>query len=158
MNPSRPAVYGLVPCATVLLTVATAARRDAMTATAVFVSERPPMLSVSLANHLLTRRLIDEAGEFVVNLAATDQAELATKLGSTHGVEVDKFSAFGLVTEPAEAVAAPRIAGSYASLDCKVAGSFAAGDYTVYVCDVAAYAVDESRRPLVWHQGSYFPI
>ena len=58
-------VTGILPCAAVIPTVAAGGRRDAMTATAVFVSEDRPLVSVSVAEHLLTHDLIEEAGEFV---------------------------------------------------------------------------------------------
>ena len=158
MSSEPPMVTGLVPCATVLVSVASGARRDATTATAVFVAEKPPLLSVSLADHILTRELVEESGQFVVNIASSEQTDLAGRLGSTHGGEVDKFTAFDVPTEPAEVVASPRIAGSYANLECTVTASHPAGRYTVYLCDVVAYAVDESKRPLVWHRGQYVSL
>ena len=95
-------VTGMLPCPAVILTVAAGERHDAMTATAVFVSENPPLLSVSVAEHLLTRELIDEAGEFVVNLATPEQVEMVRKLGSTHGGEIDKLTEFDVATQASE--------------------------------------------------------
>ena len=46
----------LVPCSVVLLSVGTEERQDAMTATAMFASESPPLFTVSVANtHCLSR-------------------------------------------------------------------------------------------------------
>ncbi|MCZ7662961.1 MAG: flavin reductase family protein [Thermoleophilia bacterium] len=158
MSSTQPPVSGLVPCSTVLLTASAYARQDAMTATAIFISEEPPILSVSVAKHILTHYLIGESGEFVANLAAGDQLELARQLGSTHGTEVDKIEHFNVPVEIGEKVAAPRIQGSYASLECRVLNSYDAGDFVVYFAEVLASSVDPSKVPLVWHQGRYYPL
>src|SRR5680860_273267 len=95
------AVTGLIPCSVVLLTAADGDRRDAMTATTVFVAEEPPVLTMSVAKHILMHDLIETSREFVVNLASSEQASLAKKLGATHGRDVDKFAEFSLVSRPA---------------------------------------------------------
>lgn len=151
-------VTGILPCAAVILTVAAGGQRDAMTATAVFVSEDPPLVSVSVAEHLLTHDLIEQAGEFVVNLATPEQLELVRKLGSSHGRDMDKFERFDIVTEPSEKLSAPRIAGSYACLECRVFASHRVATYWVYEAKVVAYGWDKGRGPLVWHQGRYFAL
>ncbi len=129
-----------------------------MTATAFFVSEVPPLLSVSVAGHHLTNALIQQSGEFVVNLATPEQLEMVRKLGSTHGRDLDKFEEFRLATEPSDTVGAARIAGSYAFLECKVVGSHAAATYRVYTAEVSAFAVHEEWKPLLWHLGGFFSI
>jgi flavin reductase (DIM6/NTAB) family NADH-FMN oxidoreductase RutF len=158
MTDERAPVTGILPCAGVILTVAAGARRDAMTATAVFVSEDPPLVSVSVAEHLLTRDLIEQAGEFVVNLATPEQVELVRKLGSTHGRDLDKFERFNIATEPSEKLGAPRIAGSYACLECRVFASHRVATYWVYEAKVVAFVLDKGRGPLVWHQGRFYAL
>jgi flavin reductase (DIM6/NTAB) family NADH-FMN oxidoreductase RutF len=158
MTGERAVVTGILPCAAVILTVAAGGQRDAMTATAVFVSEHPPLVSVSVAEHVLTRDLIDRAGEFVVNLVTPEQVELVRQLGSTRGRDLDKFARFDIATEPSEKLGAPRLAGSYACLECRVAASHKAATYSVYEAEVVAYAVDKMRGPLVWHQGRLFAL
>lgn len=158
MTKQQTAVAALLPCPAVILTAAAGERRDAMTATAFFVSEVPPLLSVSVAGHHLTNELIDESGEFVVNLATPEQFEMVRQLGSTHGRDLDKFEEFGVAAELSEMVGAPRIAGSYASLECKVVGSHPAATYRVYTAEVLAYVVDTERSPLLWHRGRFFSM
>jgi len=150
-------VTGSLPCPVVIVTVA-GTQRDAMTATAIFVSEDPPLLSVSVAEHVLSHDLLQEAGEFVVNLATPEQLELVKQLGSTHGRDVDKFERFGIVTESSENVRAPRIAGSYACLECRVVASHRAAGYRVYTAEVVGHVVHKDKSPLVWHQGRYFTL
>jgi flavin reductase (DIM6/NTAB) family NADH-FMN oxidoreductase RutF len=155
MNDRQTTVTGLLPCPAVIVTSTSGERRDAMTGTAFFVAEIPPLLSVSVAGQHLTNELIEESGEFVVNLATAEQVELLHKLGSTHGRDLDKFEEFGVGAEPGETVGAPRISGAYACLECRVVESHSAGTYRVYTAEVAASAVHEERRPLLWHLGGF---
>ena len=158
MTEERAIISGVLPCPVVVLTAAAGDRRDAMTATAFFVSEEPPLVSISVAQHLLTNELIEQSGEFVINLAADDQAEMARGLGSVHGRDADKYDKFGVATLPGEKIAAPRVDGCYASLECRVVGSRKVSGYQVYTAEVVAFAVDRGRRPLLWHQGRFHSL
>ena len=148
----------IIPTSAILLTVATKERQDAMTASAMFVSEDLPLLVVSVAKHILTHDLIEEAGEFVLNVASSNQAKLARKLGSTHGREVDKFKEFNMSTEKASKVNSPMIKGSFAHLECKVVTSYSSGNYTIYVAEVVDYRADEKLVPVAWHRNNYFVL
>jgi flavin reductase (DIM6/NTAB) family NADH-FMN oxidoreductase RutF len=158
MTDKRAKVTGILPCPVVVLTAAAGEQRDAMVATAFFVSEDPPLISVSVAEHLLTHDLIEQSGEFVVNLASPEQVQMIRKLGSTHGREVNKFEQFQVATEPSEQLGAPRIAGSCAGLECKVVASHSVAAYKVYTAEVVAHMVDKERSPLLWHDRHYFSL
>jgi flavin reductase (DIM6/NTAB) family NADH-FMN oxidoreductase RutF len=149
---------GLLPSSVVLLTAAAGGRRDIMTATASFVAEDRPLLVVSLARHLLSHELVESAGEFVLNVASRDQAELAAQVGSVHGTEVDKFERFGFATEASEVVSAPRLAEACAALECRVVDSFPASVYTVFVGEVVAAVSDPSLVPLIWLRGRFHEL
>lgn len=148
----------IIPTSVMLLTVATKEKQDAMTASAMFVSEDLPLLVVSVARHLFTHELIEEAGEFVLNVASRNQVKLARKLGATHGKEMDKFQEFNMSTEEAGKVNSPIIKGSFAHLECKVVTSHSAGNYTIYVAEVVDYKVDDNLVPVVWHHNNYFTL
>ena len=89
----------LVPCSVVLLSVAGKQKKDAMTATCMFVSEDPAYFVVSVAKSSSTYQLIEESAEFVLNIASASQVKLAKALGATHGDKVDKFAKFKIGTE-----------------------------------------------------------
>lgn len=129
-----------------------------MTATAFFVAEVPPLLSVSVSGHHLTNELIEESGEFVVNVATPEQVEIVRKLGSAHGRDIDKFREFQVDTEPSETVGAPRVTGVFASLECKVVSSHEAATYHVYTAEVSACVAYEERTPLLWHLDRFFSM
>lgn len=148
----------LVPCSVTLLSVATKRKVDAMTASAMFVSESPPLLVVSVAKHIVSHNLIEEAGKFVLNIASTKQVKLAKQLGFTHGKEVDKFKRFNVPKAKASKVEAPLIKGSFANIECKVITSLSAANYVIYLAEVVASRVDEKLVPVAWFGNKYFAL
>lgn len=148
----------LVPCSVALLTVATKGKQDAMTASTMFVSENPPLLCVSVAKHIVSHGLIEKVGEFVLNLASTNQVKLARQLGFTHGSEVDKFKRFGIRKEKASKIGSPLIKGSFANIECKVITSLSAANYIVYLAEAVAWKIDNQLTPIAWHNNKYFAL
>ncbi|HAR95090.1 MAG TPA: hypothetical protein DCR97_03885, partial [Deltaproteobacteria bacterium] len=112
MVSEKTRVSRIMPCSVNLLTVASKTERDAMTAGAMFISEDPPLFVVSVQKGILTHRLIEETGQFVLNVASAEQTGLAKQLG--HEKVVDKFREFGIATGIAKVVQAPTIIGSFA--------------------------------------------
>jgi flavin reductase (DIM6/NTAB) family NADH-FMN oxidoreductase RutF len=147
-----------LPCPVILLSAGTAEKQDAMTATAMFVSEEPPLVVVSVGKYSFSHGLIEKTGEFVLNVAATEQVKLAKLLGATHGGELDKFKEFNIGIEEAESVVSPLIKGSFSHLECKVITSYPLGHYVLYLASVSAYKVDEKKVPLAWHALRYFSL
>jgi len=158
MKKELSGISRLLPCSVTLLTVGVRGKQDAMTASAMFVSENPPLLTVSVAKHIVSHDLIEQAGEFVLNVASSNQVKLARQLGFTHGREMDKFKRFGLRKEKAKKVGSPLIKGSYASIECKVITSLSAANYIVYLAEVVAYKADEKQVPVAWHRNKYFSL
>lgn len=151
---SNVKITHLMPCSVTLLTVATDKERDAMTASSMCISEDPPLFVVSIHKGTLTQRLIEESGQFVLNIASTEQVKLAKKLG--HEKAADKFKEFGIETEKATGVAAPIIKGSFASIECKVMTSFTANKFTVYMAEGVESARNEKLLPLGWYADRYW--
>jgi flavin reductase (DIM6/NTAB) family NADH-FMN oxidoreductase RutF len=148
----------VMPCPVVLLTVGTKEKRDAMTATAMFVAENLPLLTVSLSKSSTCHTLIEETGECCLNVASVDQVHLARQLGATHGREVDKFSKFTIPVQDPSIIKASRIQGSFASLECQVITSHQAGNYIVYLVEVVAFGQDEKLVPLAWCGNHYYAL
>lgn len=151
-------VTRLIPCSVVLLSVATKDRQDAMTATATFVAEELPLLTVSVSKKSTCHELIEKSGELALNVAAADQTGLARKLGATHGKDIDKFKEFSIKTEAAEKISAPLIAGSLANIECKVVTSFPASNYIVYLVEAVALKADRHKVPIAWFNDTYYAL
>jgi flavin reductase (DIM6/NTAB) family NADH-FMN oxidoreductase RutF len=148
----------MVPCSVVLLSAGTKETRDAMTATAMFVAENLPLLTISLAKTSTCRDLIEKTGECMLNVASVEQVDIANKLGATHGRDMDKFKEFNIATDKASKIKAPAIAGSYANIECEIITSHQAGNYIVYLAEVVACKVNEKQVPMVWHNNKYFAV
>jgi len=145
-----------MPCSVNLLTVATKLERQAITASAMFISENPPLLVVSIHKDTTTHELIEESGHFVLNIASTGQMKLAKKLG--HEKVADKFKEFGIETEKAATVDAPIIKGSFASVECKVITSLSVSHFTLYVAEVIDFVINEGLSPMVWDMDRYYAL
>jgi len=158
MNGDLSKVSRIVPASVALLSAGTKDKRDVMTGSAMFVSEDLPLLVVSVAKHIYSHELIEDTGEFVLNVASGDQIKMAAQIGSTHGKEVDKFREFNISTEEASKVQAPLIKGSFANLECKVVSSYATGNYTIYVAEVVDYKVDDTLSPVAWFRNKYLAL
>jgi flavin reductase (DIM6/NTAB) family NADH-FMN oxidoreductase RutF len=148
----------ILPCSVVLLSAGTKGKKDAMTATAMFVSEKPPLITVSVAKHIVSHELIEQAGEFVLNVASPEQAGLARQLGATHGDKVDKFKEFNVKTAKASHVQSPMIKDSYANLECRVITSMTAATYTIYLAEVVAFQVNGKSEPIAWFDNTYYSL
>jgi len=148
----------LLPCSVTFLSVGTKGKQDAMTASAMFVCEDPPLLTVSVSKQIISHDLIEKAGEFVLNVASTNQVKLARQLGFTHGREVDKFKRFNIRKEKARKVGSPLVKGSFAHLECKVITSLSAANYIVYLAEVVANKVENKLIPMAWFGNKYFAL
>ncbi len=151
-------VSHLMPCSVVLLSAGNGAKKDAITATSMFVSEDPPLFVVSVDRGHLTHALIEETGQFVLNVASVGQVKLARGLGSTHGDKVDKFKKFAIKTEKAKVVSAPIIKGSSVSIECNVLTSFPVSTYTVYLASPVDFTVNKDLTPLAWHFNRFYSM
>ena len=158
MEKRKPRVSHVMPCSVVLVTAGSSEKRDAMTATCMFISEDPPLLVVSVDKHSLTHEFIEESAEFTLNVVSTNQVDLAKKLGAMHGKNVDKFKSLGIATEPGTKVKAPIVTGAFASIECKVITSFPVSRYTAYVAEAIGYTISEKSSPVAWHQDRYYKL
>lgn len=90
-------------------------------------SSNPPMVCISIGepedrtrNVKDTRKCIEETEEFVVNIATSEMLESVVATAMTLPFEVDEFVVANLTPIASETVAAPRIAESPISLECRL--------------------------------------
>lgn len=105
------------------------------------VSKTPPLLACAITSTAHSSRLIEEAGEFVVNVplqALNDQIDYC---GFHSGKDVDKFKETRLTAKPSRRVRAPIIDECVAHMECKLRQVVEAGDKKLFVGEVVeAYA------------------
>jgi len=80
----------------------------------------PPKIAVVIDNNTLTRRLVEASGVFGLQLPGVAFARETLAVGTSNGVDLDKFAAFRLETFRAEKIDVPMLAACTAWLECKV--------------------------------------
>ena len=107
------------------------------------VCTNPPMLSISVRPERYSYHMIEESGEFVVNLT-TEQLVRATDFcGVRSGKDIDKFKEMHLTPLPSKEISAPGIAESPVNIACRVTESRALGSHTMFIAEVVGVTVDD---------------
>ena len=150
-------VFYWVPCSVVFVSTAHEDKKDIMTATAMFVSEKEPLLVVSVAKGHLTEKLISQSGKFVVVIAADDQKQLAMQVGSFKGEASDKFERFKIRATPIDTGEALIPEGAAAWMVCAVESSSEIKGYRLFTGRVVNQN-DSGKSPLVWHKDAFFKL
>jgi len=146
-----------LPCPVVFISTAFEDKRDIMTATAMFVSEKEPLVNVSVAKGHLTTKLIEQSGGFFLIIASESQKELANQLGSVRGDVEDKFKRFSISTLPPEPGKPLIPAGSTAWFECTVVNSQEISGYVVLTARVINQQ-EFGSPPLLWQKGKLFGL
>jgi flavin reductase (DIM6/NTAB) family NADH-FMN oxidoreductase RutF len=112
----------------------------------------PARLAAVIASGTHTRTLIEESGEFVVNVPTLSMIDTVYAVGKVSGADEDKFEQHGLTTAPASIVGAPLLEGCAAWLECRLIREQTIEEkYDLFVADVvAAWADDASFVDGVW--------
>ncbi|MCC8149998.1 MAG: flavin reductase family protein [Lachnospiraceae bacterium] len=105
----------------------------------------PAMVSISVRKERYSYDIIRETGEFVMNLNTKDLTYATDYCGVKSGRDVDKFSALHLTPSASKTVAAPGIAESPVSLECKVTQSIELGSHVMFLAEVTAVSVDPAH-------------
>jgi flavin reductase (DIM6/NTAB) family NADH-FMN oxidoreductase RutF len=101
----------------------------------------PPLLAISLAPTHHSHSLIEESGEFIVNIPTLDLLQAVYACGSLTGRSFDKFKKTNLTPMPAKKVKAPAIRECIGHLECEVESKVSTGDHTIFVGKIIeAYA------------------
>jgi flavin reductase (DIM6/NTAB) family NADH-FMN oxidoreductase RutF len=149
-------VFYWLPCSVVFVSTAYEDKKDIMTATALFVSEKEPLL-ISVAKGRLTEKLIEQAGKFTLVIAGNDQKQLAMQVGSAKGEDINKFERFTIKAKPGAGSAALVPEGAAAWMECEVESSSEIKGYRLFIGRVVNQN-DTGKPPLVWHKDKFFKL
>ncbi len=152
-----PDVFYWLPCSVVFVSTAHEDRRDIMTATAMFVSEKEPLLMISVSKDHLTEKLINQSGTFTLVIGGEDHRQLAMQVGSTKGETEDKFDKFSIPTVSGTAGNAPVPEGAAAWMVCDVESSHDIKGYRLFIGRVVDQH-DTGKPPLVWQKDKFFGL
>jgi len=150
-------VFYWLPCSVVFVSTAHEDKKDIMTATAMFVSEKEPLLVISVAKDHLTEKLIAQSRKFTVVIAGADHEKLAMQVGSAKGEDSDKFERFAIKAAPGTGSAALIPEGAAAWMECEVESSKEIQGYQLFMGRVVNQD-DCGKPPLVWHKDKFFSL
>ena len=104
----------------------------------------PPKAYVSIRPERYSYDLVRESGEFVLNLPTEKLIRAVDWCGVRSGRDCNKFEEMKLTAAPCSAVAAPQIAESPITLECRVCQIVPLGSHDMFLADIVAVNVDDS--------------
>lgn len=108
------------------------------------ICSSPAMLYVSVRPERYSHHMIQDTGEFVVNLTTEELVRATDYCGVRSGKDVDKWKETGLTRGKAEKLSyAPVIAESPVNLECRVTEVKKLGSHDMFLAEVVAVQVDE---------------
>ena len=131
------------------------------------ICSEPPMVSISVRPERYSHHMIEETGEFVINLTTEELVYATDYCGVKSGKDVDKWAEMNLTPIAAEHVKAPMVAESPVNLECRVTQKLELGSHDMYIAEVLAVHVDDrymddtgrfnlnDAKPLVYSHGRY---
>lgn len=134
------------------------------------VCSEPPMLSISVRPERFSHEIIQETGEFVVNVPSLAQARATDWCGVVSGRTVDKYAGTGLTPAAALKVGCPIVQECPLNIECRVRQSLNLGSHTMFVAEVIAVQVSstlldakgrlhlEKGGLLAYAHGQYFTL
>lgn len=124
----------LSPIPSVLVSCGNEAKQNIITiAWTGVVNSDPPMVSISVRPTHYSYPLIMETKEFVVNLPAASQVDLADGCGTLSGRVVDKFAHFGVTAVRGTLKYAPMIEECPVNMECVVEQSTRLGSHELFL-------------------------
>lgn len=162
----------LYPVPAVLITVADKQGKPNIftVAWAGTVCSDPPMVSISVRPERYSHQMIEDTGEFVINLTTRKLAYAADYCGVKSGRDTDKLKDMHLNILQADKVKAPLLKESPVNIECRVKQTLRLGTHDMYVADVVAVHADEAfmdkkgrfmldkADPIAYSHGNYFAL
>ncbi len=135
----------LVPCPVVLLSVTGEEKPNIITLSwAANVCSKPPTIAVGIRPNRYSHKMVQEAGDFVLNLPSAKQIEATVFSGTKSGREFDKFAECGFTAAKSSKVTSPMIEECPINIECKTTQIVGLGSHDLFIAEVVAVHIDES--------------
>lgn len=134
------------------------------------VCTNPPMVSISVRPERYSYHMLEESGEFVINLTTEKLCYATDFCGVRSGRDVDKFAQMKLKKTEATQINAPMIEESPVNIECKVKKIEKPGSHHILIAEVVAVHADEAymdekgrfdlnlAKPIVYSHGEYYSL
>jgi flavin reductase (DIM6/NTAB) family NADH-FMN oxidoreductase RutF len=103
----------------------------------------PPQLGIGVRPDRHSHGLIQETGEFVVNVPGEGLLDEVEYCGFVSGRDVDKFASRGLTPVPGSATQTPIIAECPINLECRLVHTLPLGSHDLFIGEVVAVQFSE---------------
>ena len=103
----------------------------------------PAMVSISVRKERYSHSIIEETGEFVINLVTKDLVFATDYCGVRSGRDVDKFKETGLTPQQSQVVSAVGIKESPVNIECKVKSVEHLGGHDMFIAEVVNVSIDD---------------
>ena len=107
------------------------------------VCSDPAMLSISVRPQRYSHDIIEETGEFVVNLVTTELTRACDWCGVRSGRDYDKFKEMKLTEYTSQYMDVPAIEESPVNIYCKVKKVEKLGSHDMFIAEVIGVTVDD---------------
>ncbi len=107
------------------------------------VCSEPPMVSVSVRKERFSHDIIEETGEFVINLVTKDLLFAADYCGVRSGRDIDKFGEMDLTPLASKYIDAPGIEQSPVNLECKVTDMIPLGSHDMFLAEILSVTIED---------------
>lgn len=130
----------------------------------------PPQLTVSIRPSRYSHKLIQEAGDFVVNVPRSSMIKEVDICGTRSGRDMDKFESCSFTRLASSKVSSPAIQECPVNIECRVKDIAKLGTHDMFIGEVLALRVDNEilgpeknidylkADPLVFNQGEYWSL
>lgn len=134
----------LAPVPPALVTCGTMEQPNVLTiAWTGIVCTHPAMTYISVRPSRHSYKMIQETGEFVINLPTSAMGRITDFCGMKSGAKVNKIQKCNLTLAEASQVSAPLLADCPVSLECRVTSEQALGSHTMFLAEIVAVQVEE---------------
>jgi flavin reductase (DIM6/NTAB) family NADH-FMN oxidoreductase RutF len=103
----------------------------------------PPQIGIGVRPVRHSHGLIQQTGEFVINIPGERLLGEMEYCGFVSGRDADKFDTSGLTPVPGSAMQTPIIAESPINLECRLAHTLPLGSHDLFVGEVVAVQISE---------------
>ncbi len=108
------------------------------------VCSDPAMVSISVRPERYSHDIIEDSGEFVINLVTDKLTKACDWCGVRSGRDHDKFREMRLTEYTSELIGAPAIAESPVNIYCRVVKTEKLGSHDMFIGEVVGVTVDDA--------------
>ncbi len=135
----------LYPGPLVIVTCGTLERPNLMAANRIAsVAAEPPQIALALRRGRHSVDLIQDSGEFTINLPTPALLSAIHTIGTTSGRETDKVARTGLALARSSKVRSPLVAACPVNIECRVSQTVDLRSHLLFIAEVMAVHADES--------------